>query len=167
MKVIILGAGGRGNVYAKYFSENGVEIAGLADPNTERLHKVANSNGIPEASLYHSWEEVLEKPKFADAVVNATTDHLHYKSTMKAIERGYHILIEKPISPSENECIEMVEAAERKNLIFAVCHVLRYAPFFEKIKELVENGAVGDILNFQLTENVGLSLIHISEPTRP
>ena len=58
MKVIILGAGGRGNVYAKYFSENGVEIAGLADPNTERLHKVANSNGIPEASLYHSWEEV-------------------------------------------------------------------------------------------------------------
>lgn len=155
MKVIILGAGGRGNVYAKYFSENGVEIAGLADPNTERLHKVANSNGIPEASLYHSWEEVLEKPKFADAVVNATTDHLHYKSTMKAIERGYHILIEKPISPSENECIEMVEAAERKNLIFAVCHVLRYAPFFEKIKELVENGAVGDILNFQLTENVG------------
>lgn len=78
MKVIILGAGGRGNVYAKYFSENGVEIAGLADPNTERLHKVANSNGIPEASLYHSWEEVLEKPKFADAVVNATTDHLHY-----------------------------------------------------------------------------------------
>ena len=135
MKVIILGAGGRGNVYAKYFSENGVEIAGLADPNTERLHKVANSNGIPEASLYHSWEEVLEKPKFADAVVNATTDHLHYKSTMKAIERGYHILIEKPISPSENECIEMVEAAERKNLIFAVCHVLRYAPFFEKIKE--------------------------------
>lgn len=76
MKVIILGAGGRGNVYAKYFSENGVEIAGLADPNTERLHKVANSNGIPEASLYHSWEEVLEKPKFADAVVNATTDHL-------------------------------------------------------------------------------------------
>ena len=46
MKVIILGAGGRGNVYAKYFSENGVEIAGLADPNTERLHKVATAMGF-------------------------------------------------------------------------------------------------------------------------
>lgn len=155
MKVIILGAGGRGNVYAQYFSENGVEIVALADPDTKRRQKVANSYGIPQENLYSGWEEVLAKPKFADAVVNATTDHLHYQSTMKAIELGYHILMEKPISPSESECIEMVEAAEKKNLIFAVCHVLRYAPFFEKIKELVESGAIGDVLNFQLTENVG------------
>lgn len=155
MKVIILGAGGRGNVYARFFSESGVEIVGLADPDEKRLHQVAERYSISHEYLYKSWEEVLSKPKFADAVVNATTDHLHYPSTIRAIELGYHILIEKPISPNKSECVEMVEAAEKKGLIFAVCHVLRYAPFFEKIKEIVDSDKIGDILNFQLTENVG------------
>lgn len=155
MKVIILGAGGRGNVYARFFSESGVEIVGLADPDEKRLHQVAERYSISHEYLYKSWEEVLSKPKFADAVVNATTDHLHYPSTIRAIELGYHILIEKPISPNKSECVEMVEAAEKKGLIFAVCHVLRYAPFFETIKEIVDSDKIGDILNFQLTENVG------------
>lgn len=154
MKVIILGAGGRGNVYARYCYENGVEIAGLADPNTSRLEKLAQAYEIPKENLYQDWQTVLSKPKFADAVINATTDLIHYESTMKAMELGYHILLEKPISPSEAECRELVETAKNKKLIFMVCHVLRYAPFFEKIKEIVESGEIGDILNFQLTENV-------------
>lgn len=154
MKVIILGAGGRGNVYSKLCTEFGVEVVGLADPDSSRLQKVAKEYNLPQENLYCEWQEVLAKPKFADAVINATTDLLHYESTMKAMEQGYHILLEKPISPDEEECRELVAKAKKKNLIFMVCHVLRYAPFFEKIKEIVESGVIGDILNFQLTENI-------------
>lgn len=154
MKVIILGAGGRGNVYCKLCTEFGVEVVGLADPDSSRLQKVGNEYNIPQGNLYSGWNELLAKPKFADAVINATTDLLHYESTMKAMEQGYHILLEKPISPNEEDCRELVAIAKKKGLIFMVCHVLRYSPFFEKIKEIVESGAIGDILNFQLTENI-------------
>lgn len=154
MKVIVLGAGGRGSVYSKLCTDIGVEIVGLADPDRSRLEKVATQYSIAQENLYSDWRDVLSKPKFADAVINATTDHLHYESTMKALHHGYHVLLEKPMSPREEECIELVETANKKNLILMVCHVLRYAPFFEKIKEIVENGTIGDILNFQLTENV-------------
>lgn len=154
MKVIILGAGGRGNVYCKLCTEFGVEVVGLADPDSSRLQKVGNEYNIPQGNLYSGWNEILAKPKFAGAVINATTDLLHYESTMKAMEQGYHILLEKPISPNEEHCRELVAIAKKKGLIFMVCHVLRYSPFFEKIKEIVESGVIGDILNFQLTENI-------------
>lgn len=154
MKVIILGAGGRGNTYARFCFHNNIEIAGLADPDVGKLKKLSKEYNIPKENLYPDWQTVLSKPKFADAVINATTDFLHYESTMKAMELSYHVLLEKPMSPHEEECKVLVETAKSKNLIFMLCHVLRYAPFFEKIKELVETGEIGDILNFQLTENV-------------
>lgn len=154
MKVIILGAGGRGNTYARYCHENGIEIAAAADLNRKKLLDFGARYGIDPANLYGDWKEALQKEKFADAVINATPDKVHYESSIAALEKNYHLLLEKPISPSEQECIELVQRANDKKLVFMVCHVLRYAPFFEKIKEIVDSGAIGEIINFQLTENV-------------
>lgn len=154
MKLIILGAGGRGDVYARYGIQEGAEIVAVADFNPDRLKKFAKIHHIPEDRLFKSWEDVLEKEKYADAVVNALPDRMHFEPTMKALEKGYHVLLEKPMSPVEEECCKMVEKAEEKGLILMVCHVLRYSPFFEKLKEILDSGRIGEIVNLQLTENV-------------
>ncbi len=153
MKVIILGAGGRGRNYTRFCKQYNADIVAIADPDAKKLNKLARDFDLPEESLYKDWTQVLSKEKFADAVINATPDKVHYLSTMAALDKGYHVLVEKPMSPSEQECIDMVEKAEEKKLILMVCHVLRYAPFFEKLKELLDEEWIGRIVNMEMTEN--------------
>lgn len=153
MKVIILGAGGRGRNYTRFCRQYGAEIVGIADPDTKKLEKLALDFNVSEDRLYHDWAEVMDREKFADAVINATPDKVHYASTMEALEKGYHVLLEKPMSDNEQECINMVEKAEEKNLILMVCHVLRYAPFFEKLKEIIDEERIGQLVNIEMTEN--------------
>ncbi|HOJ12395.1 MAG TPA: Gfo/Idh/MocA family oxidoreductase [Clostridiales bacterium] len=154
MKLLIIGAGSRGRVYANYAKQYGAGIVAVADPNEERLKMFAERYSIPADGLYKSWEEALKGDKYADAVIISTPDKVHYGPAMAALEKGYHILLEKPMSPNEQECRDMVNKAEEKGLLLMVCHVLRYSPFFEKLKEVLESGRIGQIINFQLTENV-------------
>ena len=144
MKLIVLGAGSRGDAYARYATESGVEIAGVAEPNEERRQVFCEKYNVPQEKQFASWQEALAGEKYADAVVNSTLDRVHYESTMAALEKGYHVLLEKPMSPVESECRAMVEKAEEKGLVLMVCHVLRYAPFFEKLKELLDEKRIGE-----------------------
>ncbi|NMB97624.1 MAG: Gfo/Idh/MocA family oxidoreductase [Clostridiaceae bacterium] len=154
MKLIIIGTGSRGRVYARLAQEYGAKIVAVADPNEEHLLIFADKFNIPKNGLYKSWEEVFAVEKFADAVIVSTPDRVHYGPAMAALEKGYHVLLEKPMSPVEQECRNMVEKSREKDLIFMVCHVLRYAPFYEKLKEIIEEGRIGQIINLQHTENV-------------
>lgn len=154
VKLIILGAGSRGGVYARYAKKYGAQVVAAADTNKEGLKKFGELYGIPEDRLYPSWEQALEGAKYADGVINSTPDRIHYAATMAALDKGYHVLMEKPMSPVEEECRDMVETAEEKGLILMVAHVLRYSPFFETLKEILDSGKIGEIVNFQLTENV-------------
>lgn len=152
-KLILLGVGGRGGTYARHSRRYGAEIVAAVDLNREKLEQFGREYGVPQERLYSSWEECLSKEKFADAVINATPDRIHYRSTMAALDKGYHVLLEKPMAQTEAECREIVERAEEKGLLLMVCHVLRYAGFFEKLKELYDAGAIGQLINLELTEN--------------
>jgi predicted dehydrogenase len=74
---------------------------------------------------------------------------------MKALEMGYDILLEKPIAQSWEQCHDILVAARKHNSIVGVGHVLRYSPYFRKIKEEVESGRIGKIVNIELIEPVG------------
>ena len=65
---------------------------------------------------------------------------------------GYHVLLEKPMAVSEEECKEITAACERSNVFLAVCHVLRYFPPVVKIKEIIDSGAIGDVMTINHTE---------------
>jgi predicted dehydrogenase len=119
----------------------------------EKLKKLGADFNVPEERLFADWREALDKSK-ADAVINGTPDRMHYETTMAALEKGFHVLLEKPMSPKEDECIRMVETAEKKNLILMVCHVLRYAPYYEMLKDIIDSGRIGKIINMEMTENV-------------
>jgi hypothetical protein len=73
---------------------------------------------------------------------------------MKALDMGYDVLLEKPIAPSEKECRDILEKSKKTGRIVAVCHVLRYAPYFVKMKELIAKGAVGEIMSVQHFEPI-------------
>lgn len=159
---ITLGAGARGNVYGNYavsYPKN-LDIVGVAEPIKIRNERYTKKHSIPEANRFDTWERVFERPKFADAIIISTPDNLHYAPCMKALEMGYDILLEKPISPSEKECRDILKLAKKKGRIVAVCHVLRYAPYFIKLRELIQSGVLGKVVSIQHFEPI--EHIHMS-----
>ena len=159
---ITLGAGNRGNVYGGYALQhaNQLNIIGVAEPIAIRNERYAQKHTIKTENRFNTWEDVFKKPKFADAVIISTPDNLHYGPCMKALEMGYDILLEKPISPSEKECRNILNLAKKTGRIVAVCHVLRYSPYFVKLKEIMNSGVLGEIISIQHLEPI--EHIHMS-----
>lgn len=154
---IVLGAGGRGNVYAGYALKNPKElnIIGVAEPLTFRINKFSKAHKIPKERQFVTWEHVFEHPKFADAVIITTPDALHYGPAMKALEMGYDVLLEKAIAQTWEECYDILKQQRKSGKIVAICHVLRYAPYFIKMKEIIDSGKIGDLVSVQHFEPVG------------
>ncbi len=153
---IVLGAGNRGNVYGRYAVANptNVKMVGVAEPIEFRNERFAKTHQIADSQRFKTWEDVFKVPKFADAVIISTPDWLHYGPAMKAIEMGYHILLEKPISPSIKECLAILEAARQSKSIIAVCHVLRYTAYFKKLKEICDSGNLGPMMSINHLEGI-------------
>lgn len=155
---IVIGAGLRGmDVYADYAlrNKNEIEFVGVAEPNKERRERFKKLHNIPDENCFESWEQILSKPKFADAAVICTMDQMHYHPTMKAMELGYDILLEKPMSTDPKECIELGKYAQEHNRVLCICYVLRYTPFFMTLKKLLNEGRIGKLISVQHNENVG------------
>ena len=159
---ITLGAGNRGNVYGNYALAytSELNIVGVAEPIALRKERYAVAHGIKKKNQLNTWEDVFERPKFADAIIITTPDDLHYGPCMKALELGYDVLLEKPIAPTEAECADILESAKKTGRIVAVCHVLRYAPYFEKLRELMHDGSIGKLISIQHFEPI--NHVHMS-----
>ena len=154
---ITLGAGARGNVYGNYAVQypEQLDIVGVAEPIQLRNDRYSKKHNIAADKCFKTWEDVFKQPKFADAVIISTPDNLHYGPCMEALKMGYDVLLEKPISPSEKECRDILSLAKKTNRIVAVCHVLRYAPYFIKLRELMQSGEIGEIISIQHLEPIG------------
>lgn len=157
IKVIILGAGNRGNRYATHMAEmpEKYEIVGMADPEEARRKHFQEDFGVPAENCYASWADILAQPKMADVAVIATVDNMHYEPALLAIDKGYDLLLEKPVAQTAKECADIAAAARKKGVRVLVCHVLRYTPFYGKVKELVMSGAVGKIVSIDQVEGIG------------
>ena len=155
--VILIGAGLRGTVYTNEMHKLGdkFKVIGVAEPIEGRRNYIKEKHNIPDDMCFNSWEDILAKPKMADLAIISTMDDLHYEPAMKAIELGYDLLLEKPVAPTEQECVDIALAAEKKGVKVLVCHVLRYTPFFNKIKETILSGMLGDIMSIIHVEAVG------------
>ena len=149
-------AGSRGNVYGNYSVQypEQLDIVGVAEPIAIRNERYTKKHAIKDENRFNTWEDVFKRPKFADAIIITTPDNLHYGPRMKALEMGYDVLLEKPISPSEKECRDILSLAKKTGRIVAVCHVLRYAPYFVKLKEIMQSGVLGEIVSIQHMEPI-------------
>ena len=155
---IVIGAGSRGMGYArtaKNFSEL-YDIVAVAEPVECRRNYVRDLYHIPEERCYTDWRDILAEGKIADAAFICTMDRDHFAPTMKAIELGYDIMLEKPIAPTPEECAAITKAANEKGVKVLICHVLRFTPFYCRLKELILSGVIGDVQVVDQIEHVGL-----------
>ncbi|CAN7724461.1 Gfo/Idh/MocA family protein [Paenibacillus sp. LjRoot56] len=154
---VLIGAGQRGaGAYAPYALEHpdDIQFVAVAEADAERRDRFQQTHHIAGECSFASWEELLAGPKLADAVLICTQDNMHFVPTIQALEKGYHVLLEKPMSPDPAECLIMADYAESCNRVFSICHVLRYTDFFATLKGIISDGRIGKLVSIQHTENV-------------
>ena len=159
ISVAVIGAGVRGtNAYAPYLLENPTlgQVVAVAEPNEEKRNNFKNRYNIKEENTFYSYKDLLSKDKLADALIIATNDEQHYEPAQMALKKGYHILLEKPMSNKLEEVIKLGELAKKyPNQVFMICHVLRYTPFFSELKKIVDSKELGQLVSIQHNENIG------------
>lgn len=158
MTAVIIGYGGRGATYANYaikFPEK-LEIVAVAEPREHKRATIRELHNLSDDHIYTDWRDLAKQPKLADIAVIATQDNAHYEPAIALIEKGYHLLLEKPMAFTASECKGITEAAEKKGVQVVVCHVLRFTKFYKKLKDIVDDGSVGRIMSVSHYEDVGL-----------
>lgn len=155
MNLILIGAGARGMIYADWAQAHGHKIVAVAELRADRLAYAADRLHVPPTQRFADGAALLACGKLADAAIIATMDRDHYGHVMQALDCGYDLLLEKPISPDPAECIRIEERANALGRQITVCHVLRYTSFFGTIKELLSSGELGRIVAIKHSENIG------------
>jgi len=157
LTAVVIGYGSRGSKYANYACENPeqLEIVAVAEPLENRRITAKEKHFLRDEQLYTNWKELDKLPKIADFAIIATQDNMHYEPALAMIEKGYHLLLEKPMAPTPRECKEITEAAERKGVKVVVGHVLRFTKFWGLVKELLDTDEIGEVVSIVHTEAVG------------
>lgn len=154
----ICGFGNRGrDAYAVYQKTHPdlMKIVAVADPVPQRLAAARQEYGVDPALCFDSAEALLARPRLADVMIMATQDRQHVPEALAALDLGYHLLLEKPISPELSDCMALLDKAHATGRLVMVCHVLRYTAFYSRLKELIDQGVVGVIQTLDAVENVG------------
>ncbi len=157
LKAILFGAGSRGaesyGPYALAHPEQ-IQFIAVAEPRPARRESFARQHSIPEEHCFESWQQVLDQQIPADVVINCTQDQMHAESSIPALQSGYNMLLEKPIANSLEDAIRIVQAAEQAGHYLQICHVLRFTDFFNKIKSLLDENRLGQLITISHRENV-------------
>lgn len=158
IKAIIIGLGSRGfDAYGSYMIAHKEEydIVGVADPVAAKRTRAKALIGLADDRCFEGAEAILEQPKFADIALICTQDSDHLAHSILAMEAGYDLILEKPIGISLEECDIIYEKSQLLNKKVFVCHVLRYTKFYKSLKEVIDSGDVGQVVNVTAKENVG------------
>nr|BFE70892.1 hypothetical protein GCM10020092_041930 [Actinoplanes digitatis] len=113
------------------------------------------SSASPRTGSSRTGRNWLGAGRLADAAVVATQDRLHRDPAVRLADLGYHLLLEKPMAPTEAEAADIAAAALRNGVIVAVCHVLRYTPYTRLLRRVLDEGRIGRLVNVQHLEPVG------------
>ncbi|OGV61270.1 MAG: oxidoreductase [Lentisphaerae bacterium RIFOXYC12_FULL_60_16] len=157
VKVLIVGAGSRGMCHAEFATQHPdrMKVVGVAEPRDFYRNAMAAKHDIPRDYVVSDWTELAERKRFADAVIISTQDSMHVEPSLAFARLGYHLLLEKPMAPDESGCRKIVRAVKRHDVIFSVCHVLRYTEYTRTLKRLIQEGRIGDVVCIQHLEPVG------------
>jgi predicted dehydrogenase len=156
VNAVLIGAGNRGRFYGRYALENKKKLrfTAVAEPIDVRLDKFSRAHQIPSKRRYKGWKDLLSDERLADSAFICTQDQMHTEATVQALEKGYHVLLEKPMASTLEDCIKIVRKAEETSRYLAICHVLRYTDFFSTIYNIIRDGGLGDIININHCESI-------------
>ena len=157
VELVVIGAGSRGaTAYASYALRHPdqVRIVGVADPDPIRRGRMAEAHDLDDGQCFVTWEDLASAGQLGEGAIVATQDQMHVEPAIAAMEAGYNVLLEKPMAHTLEGSVQLVQAAERTGRILQICHVLRYAPFWRKLHEILESGVIGEIVTVEHRENV-------------
>ncbi len=159
--VVAIGAGTRTSAYCHYSKKHPdkMKVLAVAEPVKHKREEFGRIHNIPASMQFASWEEVAARPGIAEAAINGTMDRMHHPSGMALLSAGYHMLLEKPIAPTEREVMELVDNATVNKRLVLIGHVLRYTKFYQTIKRIIDSGEIGKITGIHTQENVGYLLM--------
>lgn len=155
--IALVGAGQRVlDTYERYALQYPYEVqfVAIAEPRLERREKFKQTHSIPEERCFADWQDLLAQPRLADAMLICTQDRMHFGPAMAALKTGYHLLLEKPMSPEPTECLQLEATAEVSKSIFMLGYTLRYTNLFATIKQLLTDGRIGQLISIQHSENI-------------
>lgn len=155
LKVAVLGCGYWGPNFVRNFSLlNEYELAGVADLKPERLEYISRQFRVGRTTT--DAEELLADPE-VEAVAIATPISAHAELARKALAAGKHVLLEKPMAHSVEECQELIDLAEQAGKVLLVDHTFLYTGAVERIRKLLDDGELGQIYYFDSVRvNLGL-----------
>ncbi len=158
VEVALVGAGARGELnLAPLAGKHPEEIrfVAVADVDEERRKSFADRFNIPAENTFGGWQELMDRPRLADAVLNALPCRMHYTSTLAALKAGYHVFLEKPMALTPAESVHLVNTAERDGRVFVVSLQSRYNRIYSRVRQLFDSGEIGELMNIDCAENTG------------
>ncbi len=147
IRIGIIGCGGMEKAHEAAFEgfEGRMQVTAVCDIVRERAERAKAVLGAQRAVT--DFRELLD---VVDAVLIVLPHHLHHSVGMMCLEAGKHVLMEKPLANTERECLDLIEAAERGRRVLMVGYVQRYNPLVLKTRELIQNGALGEVFQVSI-----------------
>ena len=153
LRVGIVGCGYQGGIMAQSITTGNVlQVTACADPDQAAAARVAAI--ASDAAVYASVEDMLQHAE-VDAVIVATSHDVLYECSLAAIRAGKHVLTEKPIGMDEKEAAQLEEAVAESKVCFMAGYSFRYIAAWQKVRELLEIGAVGEIHTITGSMSIG------------
>lgn len=155
VRIAVIGCGYWGqNLVRNFWESDNVELTTVCDANAASLQRIRRR--FPTVELSRDYQEILSNPNI-DAVVLATPVSTHYDFARRALLAGKHVLVEKPITTSSREALDLIELAEKCGKTLMVDHTFLYTSAVRQIKQLVNKNEIGDLLYFDSVRiNLGL-----------
>src|SRR5215216_455653 len=133
-----------------YRAAAGFEVLGLCGRTATKLERLQTEQSV--ASISTDWEEFVRRDDL-DVISVAAPVSLHHPITLAALDAGKHVLCEKPLALTVEQCREMTDAAERSGRATATCFELRWLPDRSRVRQLVRDGTIGDPYFVRLSQS--------------
>lgn len=155
LQVAVVGYGYWGpNLVRNFMESHESEVAFVCDGQEDRLNLVKSR--YPTIKTTTEYTDLLNSPD-VEAIVIATPVSTHYPLALQALQAGKHVLVEKPLADSSEKCQSLIDEATKQGKLLMVDHTFPYTGAVKKIKELVDNGDLGDVLYYDSVRiNLGL-----------
>ncbi|WP_449540350.1 Gfo/Idh/MocA family protein [Ferdinandcohnia sp. Marseille-Q9671] len=141
--VLVIGAGTMGLEHAtSYYAMKDVHVVGIVDIRTEQAKKIV---GDHDTRVFQTVEEAVNGLEHIDVIDICVPTFLHKEYVLKAADYGIDVICEKPLAYTLQDAREMIDYCNEKNVKLFVGHVVRFFPQYSEAKQLVTNGAIGDV----------------------
>ncbi len=133
----------------------GIRIKAIADPNTKDVTTALNSLGH-HPQVFEDYQQLLQQEDI-DWVLIGSPNHLHREHAIAAMEAGKHVFCEKPLATSLEDCLAIRATQERTGRKFFIGFTLRYSPHYVRIKQLLDDGAIGQLISMEFNETLAFN----------